>query len=105
MKSFSEFKSSMSEAYHNGSADELITILNATYNYYEWDLTKGPRYLRLVRKTKGNDMSTSAVGFIDKQTGVIYKSAGWKQRSNTVIGNLNDVDTFVKNLPNKVYVG
>lgn len=76
---------------------KLLILLNATSSYYAWGVTNGRRYYRLYHEVNG---MRSAFAFIDRVSGVIYKAAGWKARSNTVVGDVSDPETFVESLPN-----
>ena len=103
MKTFNEFQKSLDESYQNGCCDELVNKLNQTYTYYQWEVTKGPRWLRLFKHTGSDDRS--AVAFIDKHTGEIRKAGGWKAPAKKVWGHLNDLETFIKELKRRTYTG
>lgn len=48
--------------------------------------TDGKKYYRVYRMI--NSGSKSVISFVDKQSGVIYKPAGWKAPSKTIYGNI-----------------
>ncbi len=52
------------------------------------ELQHGPRYIRIVRK---QGSSTSAYGFIDRDTGLIYKAASWKAPAKGPRGSVHNV--------------
>jgi hypothetical protein len=63
---------------HVGSAPEIT-----------WEA--GPRYARIVRR---QGSSTSAYGFIERSTGLIFKAEGWKRPAKHARGNLHGVDPY-----------
>lgn len=59
---------------------------------YSWEeplsLEQGPRYIRVIKTTQGNQRS--AFCFVDRATGDILKTAGWKTPAKGPRGNLFD---------------
>ena len=68
--------------YHQSRIDELKAG-NADYDFY---LDKGRKYYKLIMKDSSGSQSVHA--FIDRNTGDVYKPAGWKGPAKYVRYNL-----------------
>ncbi len=68
--------------YHQSQIDTLQAG-NADYDFY---LDKGRKYYKLIMKDSGGSQSVHA--FIDRNTGDVYKPAGWKGPAKYVRYNL-----------------
>lgn len=54
--------------------------------------TEGKRFVKIVSKS-GHGGSLSVFGFIEKETGLLWKAAGWKAPAlNFSRGSINDAD-------------
>ena len=69
-------------------------------NSYYYTTQEGPRFIKIVRKDKGNSNSGSAHAFVEKETGKLAKSASWNSPAKKKNGelqskyNLLDDDSF-----------
>lgn len=95
MKSFSEYNL-MVESVHS-TLDKLLAQLNTGLSKgakmlgYDKN-ARGGRYIRVYTYLHydGEEQQKSAVFFVDKNTGDVWKSASWKARSKTLWGNINN---------------
>ena len=73
--------------YHQSQIDSLKAG-NADYDFY---LDKGRKYYKLIMKDSSGSQSVHA--FIDRNTGDVYKPAGWKGPAKYVRYNLLDEES------------
>jgi len=105
MKKFDQFNEELAESFDNNSANELLNQLNHKFSRYTWGADKGKFNIKIWRITGDDEMSKSVAAFVDKRTGIIYKAAGWKKPSKTIMGNLSDLDSLFKVMNQKLYIG
>lgn len=58
------------------------------FNDYQWQYTSGGKYFKIVQGLEGK--GKSVIAFVDKQTGDIYKAAGWAKPAKHARGNVLD---------------
>ena len=90
---------------YNIAMDSFLTVVTDNTNNHmrerfsslplpEYTVNKGRRFDKVVRV----DSSSSVYCFVEKETGNIYKAAGWRapylKGNNPVRGNIYDVDSY-----------
>lgn len=63
--------------------------------YYSMSLEPGSKNIRVVCIT-GGGVSASAYCFIEKETGTILKTAGWKMPAKGARGNIFNPETYAR---------
>ena len=80
----------------NDSVNDFMNHLNNTMNKpdgYSYDLnTRGSKYFKIVMNSGDNHRSVYC--FVDKQTGDILKSAGWRAPAKGVRGSVLITESY-----------
>lgn len=102
MKHFNTLTSQLDEMVQT-HAQDFVDWLNDNKTeggYYYWGVRKGAKYSKVfhgVAALRDNPVpQESAFAFVDNKTGTMYKAAGWKAKSNTVLGTLPDYHAITR---------
>ena len=93
-------KGNLSGNYPEYAREQLDAIENGTANLMWFKVYSGKRYYKIVQqefetweksKYYGQYRDSSVHSFVDKETGEVYKPAGWAKPAKHVRFNLSDV--------------
>jgi len=86
------------EEIHNRKINALLEHLNTNCNgdYYNYAIENGRKYDKIVQLRKGTGKCVYC--FIEKETGNIYKPAGWrgpyKKGAHAIRGNVYEIESY-----------
>ena len=93
-------KGNLSGNYPEYAREQLDAIENGTANLYKFVVKTGKRYYKIVQqefetweksKYYGQYRDSSVHSFVDKETGEVYKPAGWAKPAKHVRFDMRDV--------------
>lgn len=100
MKNETEVKSTVKEC-----LEIFIKELNRIYPTYIWKAKINKKYAKISHVGENNPMSESVCSFIDLEYGIVYKSAGYKARSNTVWGSIFEPLVMARKFEKRTFCG